>query len=46
MIVTTISMNRIHTISLPQRIKGQFWIYEATDNGFESLVSIEGIDEM
>ncbi len=44
MIITAISSNRIHTISLPQKVKGQYWLSEETEHGCETLVSIEGID--
>ena len=45
MIVTTISKGYINSISLPEKIKGQYWLYETTDGGEEKLVSIEGINE-
>lgn len=45
MIVTIISKSHINSISLPKRIEGQFWLYEAIDTGMERLVSIEGINE-
>lgn len=44
MIVTTISKGYINSISLPEKIKGQFWLYEKTDNAEEPLVNIEGIN--
>ncbi|MEE0863276.1 MAG: type VII secretion protein EssC [Lachnospiraceae bacterium] len=45
MIVTTISEKYINSISLPNRIKGQFWLYETVGESEEKLVSIEGINE-
>lgn len=43
MIVTTISKSHIHSISLPEKIKGQFWLYETLNTGDERLVNIEGV---
>jgi len=45
MIVTTISKNHINNISLPEKIKGQFWLCESLDIGEERLVNIEGIND-
>lgn len=45
MIINVMSMKRVHTISLPQKVKGQYWIEEATDRGVEPLLAIEGIDD-
>ena len=45
MIVTTISKSHINSISLPDKIKGQFMLYETLDEGDESLVNIEGIND-
>ena len=45
MIVTTITKSQIKSISLPQKVKGQYWLCETTDNGDERLVSIEGIND-
>lgn len=44
MIVTIISKSHINSISLPEKIKGQFWLYEVLDVGNERLVSIEAIN--
>ena len=44
MIITLINTKRIHTISLPPKIKGQYWLFEETDHGCEALVSVEGVD--
>ena len=45
MIVTAISKSHINTISLPGKIKGQFWLYETSDTGNERLVNIEGVSD-
>lgn len=45
MIVTTISKSRINSISLPKKVKGQFWLYETLDTGDERLVNIEGVND-
>lgn len=44
-IVTTISKSQIKSISLPQKVKGQYWLYETINNNDERLVSIEGISD-
>ena len=45
MIVTTISQNYINSISLPKKVKGQFELFETTDNGESFLVNIEGVND-
>lgn len=45
MIVTVISRGYINSVSLPEKVKGQFWLHEATDNGLKKLVNIEGIND-
>ncbi|MBP3441244.1 MAG: type VII secretion protein EssC [Clostridia bacterium] len=45
MIVTTISRGHINTISLPEKVKGQFWLHENSNGKQERLVSIEAINE-
>lgn len=45
MIVTTISKNQINSISLPQKVKGQYWLHETIGNTEERLVSIEAIND-
>lgn len=45
MIVTTISKTHINSITLPEKIKGQFWLYEALNNGSDRLVNIEGVND-
>ena len=30
MIVTTISKSHIKSVSLPEKVKGQFWLYETS----------------
>ncbi len=44
MIVTVISKTHINSISLPEKVKGQFWLYETSDSGDERLVNIEGVN--
>lgn len=44
MIVTTIGENSINTLTLPQKIKGQYWLYEFDGKTESRLVSIEGIN--
>lgn len=45
MIVTVISKNHINSVSLPEKIKGQYWLYETTQNKDERLVNIEGLND-
>ena len=45
MIVTTISSQRIRTISLPQKIKGRYWLYEATEGRDLPLLTVEGVND-
>lgn len=45
MIVTAISKSHINSISLPGKIKGQFWLYETSNTGNERLVNIEGVSD-
>lgn len=45
MIITTISKSQIKSVSLPQKIKGQYWLYETVDGIDKRLVSIEGIND-
>ncbi len=45
MIVTTISKNHINTISLPQKVKGQYWLYDFVGENTERLVSIEALND-
>lgn len=40
MVVTTISKKRIDTVSLPEKVKGQYWLYENN----ERLISVEGVN--
>ncbi|MBR6321734.1 MAG: FHA domain-containing protein, partial [Lachnospiraceae bacterium] len=44
MIITTITTERIRTVSLPEKVAGQYWLYEDTEKGTGRLVSVEGID--
>ena len=45
MIITTISRKFINSVSLPEKVKGQFWLYETLDVGEERLINIEGIHD-
>lgn len=45
MIVTTISKTHIKSISLPGKVKGQFWLYETQGDTDERLVNIEGVND-
>ena len=45
MIVTTINNYGIHSVSLPQKPSGQYWLYGKSDDHFVRLVSIEGVNE-
>jgi len=45
MIITIISKSHINSISLPEKVKGQFWLYETLDKGEERLVNIEGVND-
>ena len=45
MLVTLITRKRIDTLVLPEKIRGQFWLYEQKDNTATKLISIEANDE-
>ena len=44
MIVTLISKESINSITLPEKISGQYWLYEKSESGSKKLISIEGIN--
>lgn len=44
MIVTTISKTNLNTITLPQKITGQYWLYIRSEKGIERLASVEGVN--
>ena len=45
MLVTLLNNDRYNTISLPEKIKGQYWIVDEDKNGNKyNLLEIEGID--
>ena len=44
MLVSAISKSEVYQISLPEKVKGQYWLYADSDKK-EKLASIEGIDE-
>lgn len=45
MIVTTISKDRINSVSLPQKAAGQYWLYDDLTKSSERLASIEGLND-
>ncbi|MBQ8000268.1 MAG: type VII secretion protein EssC [Ruminococcus sp.] len=45
MIVTIINKKYLNCISLPEKVKGQFGIYERTDSGEERVANIEAVNE-
>lgn len=44
MIVTTINREGLHSISLPQKVTGSYWLYDTADRS-ERLVAVEGIND-
>ncbi|OCA87678.1 type VII secretion protein EssC [Bacillus sp. FJAT-27225] len=44
MIVTLINKESLHSITLPEKITGQYWIHESTGSVLRKLVGIEGIN--
>lgn len=44
MIVTLIGKNAINSITLPQRVRGQFWLYSSNNSSSVRLISIEGVN--
>jgi DNA segregation ATPase FtsK/SpoIIIE, S-DNA-T family len=44
MIVTLINKESIHTITLPEKIRGQYWIYDPNSKLSKKLIGIEGIN--
>jgi len=44
MIVTLISKESINSITLPEKIRGQYWLYETNENSSKKLIGIEGIN--
>lgn len=45
MIITTISKDRINSVSLPQKAAGQYWLYDDSSKASERLASIEGLND-
>lgn len=45
MIVTAISKDEIYQITLPDKVKGQYYLYSTKNNHKEKIASIEGINE-
>ena len=43
MVITLIKKDKVYSITLPKKIKGQYWIYDDDNGEHRSLVSIEGI---
>ena len=45
MVVNLIKTDRMFSLTLPEKVKGQFWLNDFDEKGaFRQLVSIEGID--
>lgn len=44
MILTLIKRESIHSITLPEKIRGQYWIDDAAKNKTKKLIGIEGMD--
>jgi S-DNA-T family DNA segregation ATPase FtsK/SpoIIIE len=45
MIVTLVTQNAIHSISLPEKVRGQYWLHDSTAKSASSnLIGIEGIN--
>ena len=44
MIVTLINKDRIHSIALPEKVRGQYWIYDSNENSSKKLIGIEGMN--
>jgi len=44
MIITTIGKRGINTVTLPQKVKGQYWLYDGADDNSQRLISVEGIN--
>ncbi|WP_462410817.1 type VII secretion protein EssC [Neobacillus sp. Marseille-QA0830] len=44
MIVTLINKESINSISLPEKIRGQYWIYDSNGASSKKLIGIEGIN--
>lgn len=42
MIVTLINKEHIHSITLPEKIQGQYWLYDSHSGSTRKLVGIEG----
>lgn len=45
MIISIISKDKIKTVSLPKKVKGQFWFEDPSDIKNKRLVCIEGIED-
>lgn len=44
MIVTLINKDKIQSITLPEKVRGQYWIHESNTYSSKKLISIEGIN--
>ena len=44
MIVTFINKERINSITMPEKIRGQYWIYDSYESSSKKLIGIEGIN--
>ena len=46
MIVNLIKSNEMFSVTLPEKVKGQYWIKDLDDNGkARQIISIEAVDE-
>ena len=46
MIVNLIKTDRIFSLTLPEKVKGRFWLNDFDEKGaFRQLISIEAMDE-
>lgn len=44
MILTAINKNGVYSISLPEKVAGQYWLYDRGNHGAERLASVEGMN--
>jgi len=44
MIVTLITQERINSITLPEKVKGQFWLGDSSSGISSKLIDLEAVD--
>ncbi|WP_053598430.1 type VII secretion protein EssC [Bacillus sp. FJAT-18017] len=44
MIVTLINKERLNSITLPEKVTGQYWIHQSIGNSSKKLIGIEGVN--